>query len=101
MSLSDRLSQLRVAGAPLPERRGAPRRTSRHSDPFGPLKRSVHDALLEMLGPKLYDAHMDQRELEQQVTAALQTVLQRDETPLTVAVGQKVRGGETVIAVLH
>ena len=85
MSLSDRLSQLRVAGAPQTERRGAPRRAARHSDPFGPLKRSVHEALLETLGPKLYDAHIDQRELEQRVTQTLQAVLQRDETPMTTA----------------
>ena len=85
MSLSDRLSQMRVAGAPALERRGAPRRASRHLDPFGPLKRSVHEAMLESLGPKLYDAHMDQRELEQLVTHTLQGVLQRDETPMTTA----------------
>jgi len=85
VSLSDRLSQMRVAGAPALERRGAPRRASRHLDPFGPLKRSVHEALLESLGPKLYDAHMDQRELEQLVTHTLQGVLQREETPMTTA----------------
>jgi pilus assembly protein CpaF len=85
MSLSDRLSQLRVDGAPRPERRVAPRRTTRYSDPFSPLKRSVHEALLETLGPKLYDAHIDQEVLEQQVTQTLQTVLQREETPMTTA----------------
>jgi len=37
-----------------------------------------------VLGPKLYDAHLDQAELEQQVMQTLQAVLQRDETPLTV-----------------
>jgi len=82
MSLSDRLSQVRVGGATL-ERRTAPRRSARHTDPFGPLKRSVHEALLESLGPRLYDAHIDQRELEQLVTHTLQGVLQRDETPMT------------------
>ncbi len=61
------------------------RRTARHADPFAAVKRSVHDALLEALGPKLYDAHLDQRELEQRVIDALQTVLQRDETPMTTA----------------
>jgi pilus assembly protein CpaF len=85
MSLSDRLSQMRVAGAPPLERRGAPRRSSRHLDPFGPLKRSVHEELLETLGPRLYDAHIDGRELEQLVTHTLQGVLQRDETPMTTA----------------
>ena len=45
----------------------------------------MHEALLEALGPKLYDAHLDQRELEEQVMQTLQAVLQRDETPLTAA----------------
>ena len=84
-SLADRLSQLRVAGAPPLERRGMPRRSTRHLDPFGPLKRSVHEELLATLGPKLYDAHLEQRELEQLVTQTLQGVLQRDETPMTTA----------------
>jgi pilus assembly protein CpaF len=85
MTLSDRLSQLGVASGPAVERRGVPKRSTRHEDPFGPLKRTVHEALLEALGPKLYDTHMDERELEQQVTYTLQAVLQRDETPMTAA----------------
>jgi pilus assembly protein CpaF len=64
---------------------GVSRRVARQSDPFATVKRSVHEALLEVLGPKLYDAHLDQPELELQVTQTLQAVLQRDETPLTVA----------------
>jgi pilus assembly protein CpaF len=85
MTLSDRLSQRGPANGPVIERRGAPKRSARYEDPFGPLKRSVHEAMLEMLGPKLYDTHLDQRELEKQVTQALQVVLQRDETPMTTA----------------
>jgi pilus assembly protein CpaF len=85
MTLSDRLSQRAQVSGPAVERRGMPRRSDRYEDPFGPLKRSVHEALLEMLGPKLYDTHLDERELEQQVTQALLVVLQRDETPMTVA----------------
>ncbi len=85
MTLSDRLSQAGLSGPPSVERRGAPKRATRHEDPFGPVKRSVHDALLAVLGPTLYDAHLDERELEQQVTQTLQTVLQRDETPMTAA----------------
>jgi pilus assembly protein CpaF len=38
-----------------------------------------------VLGPTLYDTHLDERELEQQVTQTLQLVLQRDETPMTTA----------------
>lgn len=85
MTLSDRLSQMGLNGSPTIERPGKPRRATRHEDPFGPLKRTVHEALLEVLGPTLYDAHFDERELEQQVMQTLQTVLQREETPMTAA----------------
>ncbi len=85
MSLSDRLAQRRPATAVPLEQPGARRRVARHADPFAAVKRSVHEALVEALGPKLYDAHLGQRELEEQVTATLQAVLQRDETPMTTA----------------
>jgi pilus assembly protein CpaF len=86
MSLSERMAQRASAASPqekpeVPRRAGGPG----PSDPFATVKRSVHEALLEALGPQLYDAHMDQRELELQVTQTLQVVLQRDETPMTVA----------------
>jgi len=84
MSLSDRLAQRTAPPAALHEGQGAHRRSGRR-DPFAPLKRSVHEGLVEALGPKLYDARLDQRELELQVTHTLQAVLQRDETPLTAA----------------
>ncbi|GLZ35826.1 type II secretion system protein E [Lentzea sp. NBRC 105346] len=82
MSLSDRLAQRGPAPTEAP---AVLRRTARHADPFAALKRSVHSGLLESLGPKLYDAHLDQRELEMRVRQTLQTVLERDETPLTSA----------------
>jgi pilus assembly protein CpaF len=85
MTLSDRLSQRGQDGAPTVERRVVSKRPARYEDPFGPLKRSVHEALLAVLGPTLYDTHLDQRELERQVTQALQVVLQREETPMTSA----------------
>ena len=84
MSLSDRLAQ-RAPGALQLEQGGLPRRAARHADPFAAVKRRVHETLLEALGPKLYDPHLDQRELEQRVTQTLQVVLQHDESPLTVA----------------
>jgi pilus assembly protein CpaF len=85
MSLSDRLAQ-RVTADPLNrDTPGPPRRAARPADPFAAVKRTVHEALLEVLGPKLYDAHLDQRELETRVVQALQAVLQRDETPMTTA----------------
>ena len=85
MSLADRLAQRQAPTAAPREQPGHGRHAGRHVDPFGAVKRSVHEALLEALGPTLYDAHMDQRELEQQVMLTLQVVLQRDETPLTSA----------------
>ena len=89
MSLADRLAQARTpptaAASRAPrEHHGVHRRVGR-VDPFAAVKRSVHEGLLEVLGPKLYDAHLDQRELELQVLQTLQAVLQRDETPLTSA----------------
>src|SRR5215831_2077064 len=98
MSLSDRLAQRMTPTAqPLDQQPGVhrrlekqqhpgpARRSHRNVDPFAAVKKSVHEGLLEVLGPLLYDLHSDQRELELQVTQTLQAVLQRDETPLTVA----------------
>ena len=85
MSLSDRITQRQVQAAAPGEAPGALRRAARYADPFALVKRSVHAALLEALGPKLYDAHIDQRDLEQRVTEAMQNVLQRDETPMTAS----------------
>ncbi|TCO34237.1 pilus assembly protein CpaF [Kribbella steppae] len=97
MNLSERLAQrqalgdqqpqtVRPAGAAGPRPAAdVPRRAARNADPFAGVKRSVHQGLLEALGPKLYDAHLDQSELEQRVTQTLQSVLQRDDTPMTAA----------------
>jgi len=85
MSLSDRITQRQAQDAASGEAPSAHRRAARYADPFAVVKRSVHSALLETLGPKLYDAHIDQRDLERRVTETLQGVLQRDETPLTAA----------------
>src|SRR5260370_37706873 len=86
MSLSERPAQRsRLGQAQLEPRSSVHHRAARHADQFGTVKRSVHEALLEPLGPKLYDAHIDQRDLEQQVTQTLQSVLQHDETPMTTA----------------
>jgi pilus assembly protein CpaF len=60
-------------------------RSRRIDDPFGDLKRQVHQALLDTLGPKLYDSRLTQSELEQKVRLTLQEVLAAEDTPLTVA----------------
>ena len=41
-------------------------------DPFEDVKRAVHAQLVASLGPKLYDVHMTQSELESNVRLALQ-----------------------------
>lgn len=92
MSLGHRLAQARrdrgaTAEANAPEDLIAAR-TSKHqraADPFAALKRTVHQTLLDNLGPKLYDARMTQAELEQKVRTALQEALAQDDTPMTVS----------------
>ena len=85
MSLSERLA--RQAGGPQNARptHGVPGQSARRTDPFADVRRSVHDALLDTLGPKLYDVNLSERELEQRVAETLQTVLERDKTPMTAA----------------
>ncbi len=89
MSLADRLASARRerGSAPAEPARTAPGaavRPARGRDPLSDLKRKVHQALLESLGPKLYDARMTQPDLEQKVRQTLQEVLAQEDTPLTV-----------------
>ncbi len=93
MSLSDRLAQARrdrtsaidqsssltsfTDSRPLRQRRSA------REDPFADLKREVHHALVETLGPKLYDARLSQTDLEQRVRQTLHEVLTAADMPLT------------------
>ena len=89
MSLTDRLDQAR---------RAAPTSSSRHEaataespaaarlrDPFARVKASVHQALMDSLGPQLYDPHLEQSELELRVRQTLQTVINSENTPLAAA----------------
>ena len=88
MSLADRLAEARRQKAPTgpadTEDTLTGRPSSRKSsDPFADLKRQVHQALLDSLGPKLYDSRQTQSELEQKVRQTLQEVLSAEDTPLT------------------
>ena len=90
MSLADRLAQARRDRTAEPQAGGGTMaqtatQTRRMADPFADLKRSVHQALLDSLGPKLYDSRLTQTELEQKVRLSLQEVLAQDNTPLTVS----------------
>jgi pilus assembly protein CpaF len=85
MNLTERLDAARrLAPSPeaLPDQRSTARPTAA-ADPFTRVKQSVHSALLDSLGPKLYDARMQQSELEQRVRQTLQTVLDADDSPMT------------------
>jgi pilus assembly protein CpaF len=81
MNLSQRIEQARrpALGVVEPTRGGEPRAR----DPFAEVKASVHQALLDSLGPKLYDPHLEQSELEQKVRQTLQGVLEVEEAPLS------------------
>src|SRR4249919_3138552 len=92
MSLSDRLAVVRqrledpgadsLLASPAQAQR---QRARRGRDPFADVKKAVHEALLETLGPQLYDARMTQNELESRVRATLVDVIAAEERPLTVA----------------
>src|SRR3954453_14923609 len=90
MTISDRIAAAKRART-VPDAVGgdegitptAPR-VRRHVDPFADLKRTVHQRLLETLGPKLYDSQMTQSDLETNVRQTLQETLSAQDTPLTV-----------------
>jgi pilus assembly protein CpaF len=84
MSLADRLDSVRRAQQGVSETAGAPERLQ-VVDPFAAVKASVHQALLDSLGPQLYDPHLDQGELETRVRHTLQEVIDSEETPLSLA----------------
>ncbi len=55
------------------------------TDGFRDLKATVHNRLLQELGPKLYDANLTQAELERMVRGALQEAMQDEDVILTPA----------------
>jgi pilus assembly protein CpaF len=54
-------------------------------DPLEPLKRKIHKALVQGLGPKLYDKNMTSDQLEQRVKQKLTEVLAEEDTPLAAS----------------
>jgi len=86
VSLTERIEAARgvapILSAVPDERPGA---KPRPADPFAEVKQSVHSALLDSLGPKLYDARMQQAELEQRVRQTLHTVLEGNDSPMTAS----------------
>jgi pilus assembly protein CpaF len=49
------------------------------------VKAKVHQALMDSLGPQLYDPHLEQSELELRVRQTLQSVINSENTPLAAA----------------
>ena len=91
MNLAARLEQSRPT-QPAPAGPGAPAgATHQHvvplpvRDPFAGVKAGVHRGLMDTLGPKLYDPHLEQAELDVLVRHTLQTVLDAEQTPLSAA----------------
>jgi pilus assembly protein CpaF len=84
MTLAHRLAGLSRTPelSPTPAADTAGRRPVR-ADPIAEVKRSVRRALVDSLGPGLYDPHMTQTELESRVRETLQTVVEQEETPLS------------------
>jgi len=89
MTLADRLDQARGSPPRVQSRGGsaAPESSAaaRLRDPFARVKASVHQALMDSLGPQLYDPHLEQSELELRVRQTLQSVINSENTPLAAA----------------
>jgi pilus assembly protein CpaF len=88
MSLADRLDSARRSAQPTEptsptEARAGGRR--RASDPFSEVKGRVHQALIDSLGPRLYDPHLPEAELAAQVRQTLQETIDAEQTPLSHA----------------
>ncbi|PKW27167.1 CpaF family protein [Phycicoccus duodecadis] len=93
MSLADRLDSVRraqaAAEAPATSATTAVRPNAaarrRDADPFQEVKNRVHQGLIDTLGPRLYDPHLPEAELAQQVRQTLQTTIDAEQTPLSHA----------------
>ena len=90
MSLAERLESVRRGQQAAADSAASPGTPAAHErprvvDPFATVKASVHQALLDSLGPQLYDPHLDQSELESKVRHTLQEVIDHEETPLSLA----------------
>ena len=60
-------------------------------DPFLDIKSRVHDALLERLGPSLYDAQMTETELESRVRETLGEVMSAQDALISTAERQQIQ----------
>jgi pilus assembly protein CpaF len=85
-SLHERLARARSAGVLSPSAPREPDQRQLHRarpDPLAELRQKVHRALVEALGPRLYDSEMSSEQLHTKVREMLQRALEEEETPLT------------------
>ena len=86
MSLSDRLESARRAQQPIaPVQNGHLRVLPTIVDPFAEVKARVHQAMIDQLGPKLYDPNLPTADLEARVRQTLQSIIDAEQTPLSLA----------------
>jgi pilus assembly protein CpaF len=81
----DRAANLAVSTDVEPKNGPGARQKRPDTDAFRDLKATVHNRLLQELGPKLYDANLTQAELERMVRGALQEAMQDEDVILTPA----------------
>ncbi|HEY8306580.1 MAG TPA: CpaF family protein [Lapillicoccus sp.] len=85
MSLSERLDSVRRSQQPPAPQNGQRAAPKGREDPVDAVKARVHEAMIDQLGPKLYDPNMLLTELETRVRQALQPILDAEQTPLSSA----------------
>jgi pilus assembly protein CpaF len=76
---------VRTRTAPITTSRVSARRGSAEHERLEELKQDVHTELLKQLGPQLYDANLDQAELDQRVRAVLAQLLSSQDRPISNA----------------
>jgi pilus assembly protein CpaF len=85
-TLHERLARARTAGtaaaaAPAEADQRQPHRA--RPDPLAALRQKVHRALVEAVGPELYDAELRAEQLQEKVHELLRRALEEEQTPLT------------------
>jgi pilus assembly protein CpaF len=73
-----------VADGP-PRLLGEPAEEGRPADPLAPLKERVHEALLQRLGLRLFDASLTEDQLRAFVVQELSTLMEAESAPLSAA----------------
>ncbi len=75
----------RTRVAPVTTGRVSSRRGNAEHERLEELKQDVHTELLKQLGPQLYDANLDQAELDQRVRAVLSQLMSSQDRPISNA----------------